>query len=149
MSPTLIRLRSDGRRNGDARVMPASYDVTGLSLPNAFHAVHRIPVDAEYVIRVFLGGLRPANSDPISLSLWVDDKQIATMVHDPERAATFADDRQDFGGQTTEFRVRLTAGDRVLIGRACSIRRRLRRRNGSRRCANGSKRRRRNWRRSR
>jgi mono/diheme cytochrome c family protein len=114
MSPTLIRLRSDGRRNGDARVMPASYDVTGLSLPNAFHAVHRIPVDAEYVIRVFLGGLRPANSDPISLSLWVDDKQIATMVHDPERAATFADDRQDFGGQTTEFRVRLTAGDRRL-----------------------------------
>jgi mono/diheme cytochrome c family protein len=114
MSPTLIRLRSDGRRNGDARVIPASYDVTGLSLSNAFHAVHRIPVDAEYVIRVFLGGLRPANSDPISLALWVDDKQIATLVHDPDRAATFADDRQDFGGQTTEFRVRLTAGDRRL-----------------------------------
>ena len=114
MSPTLVRLRSDGRRNGDARTVPASYDVTGLSLPNAFHAVHRIPVDAEYVIRVFLGGLRPANSEPISLALWVDDTQVATLVHDPDRAATFADDRQDFGGQTTEFRVRLAAGDRRL-----------------------------------
>ena len=25
------------------------YDVTGLSLPNAFHAMHRVPVDGEYV----------------------------------------------------------------------------------------------------
>src|SRR6266540_888902 len=31
LTPTLIRLRSDGRRNGDARVAPAQYDVTGLS----------------------------------------------------------------------------------------------------------------------
>jgi mono/diheme cytochrome c family protein len=114
MAPTLIRLRSEGRRNGDARSVPESYDVTGLSLPNAFHAVHRIPVDADYVIRVFLGGLRPANSDPISLVLWVDDVQIATVTHDPDRAATFADDRQDFGGQTTELRVKLRAGDRRI-----------------------------------
>ena len=114
MAPTLIRLRSEGRRNGDARSFPESYDLTGLSLPNAFHAVHRIPVDADYVIRVFLGGVRPANSEPISLTLWVDDKETAALVHDPERSATFADDRQDFGGQTTEFRVRLAAGDRRL-----------------------------------
>ena len=114
LAPTLVRLRSDGRRAGDARAFPASYDLTGVSLPNAFHAVHRIPVDAEYVIRVFLGGVRPANSEPISLTLWVDDVQTATLVHDPARAATFADDRQDFGGQTTEFRIRLAAGDRRL-----------------------------------
>jgi hypothetical protein len=114
MAPTLIRLRSEGRRNGDARSVPASYDLTGLSLPNAFHAVHRIPVDADYVVRVFLGGIRPKNSEPISLALWIDDKQVATLVHDPESSATFADDRQDFGGQTTEFRLRLPAGDRRL-----------------------------------
>ena len=41
MTPTLIRLRSEGRRNGDARTFPTTYDTTGLSLPNAFHAVHR------------------------------------------------------------------------------------------------------------
>jgi hypothetical protein len=114
LAPTLVRLRSDGRRNGDARTFPASYDLTGLSLPNAFHAVHRVPVEGDYVIRVFLGGVRPAHSEPITLALWVDEQQVATLVHDPERSATFADDRQDFGGQTTEFRVRLTAGDRRL-----------------------------------
>ena len=114
MSPTLVRLRSEGRRNGDARSVPARYDLTGLSLPNAFHALHNIPVEGDYVIRVFLGGVRPANSDPISLALWVDDVQTATLVHDPQKSATFADDRQDFGGQTTEFRVRLPAGERRL-----------------------------------
>ena len=48
-APTLTRLRSDGRRNGEARVFPAEYDVSGLSLPNAFHAVYRSPADAEYL----------------------------------------------------------------------------------------------------
>jgi len=38
-APTLTRLRSDGRRAGDAKKFPAQYDLTGLSLPNAFHAV--------------------------------------------------------------------------------------------------------------
>jgi mono/diheme cytochrome c family protein len=114
LSPTLTRLRSDGRRAGDARTFPPQYDVTGLSLPNAFHAVHRVPVDAEYLVRVSLGGLRPANSDPITLTLWVDERPVASTAHNPERAATFADDRQDFGGQTMEFRLRLPAGDHTL-----------------------------------
>jgi mono/diheme cytochrome c family protein len=109
--PTLTRLRSDGRRNGDARAFPAHYDVTGLSLPNAFHAVHRVPVDGEYVIKVFLGGQRPANSNPITLTLWIDDREARTLVHDQEKYGRFDLDRQDFGGQTTEFRVPLTAGE--------------------------------------
>ena len=29
---------------------PGDYDVTGLSLPNAFHAIHRVPVEGEYVV---------------------------------------------------------------------------------------------------
>jgi len=111
LNPTLTRLRSDGRRNGDARTFPAQYDVTGLSMPNAFHAVHRVPVEGEYVVKVFLGGLRPANSDAISLSLWIDDREVRTMVHDQEKYGRFALDRQDFGGQTAEFRVGLSAGD--------------------------------------
>src|SRR4029450_10292721 len=67
LKPTLTRLRSDGRKNGDARVFPLQYDISGLSLSNAFHAVHRIPVEGEYLVRVFLGGQRPANSAPIRL----------------------------------------------------------------------------------
>jgi uncharacterized protein DUF1592/uncharacterized protein DUF1588/uncharacterized protein DUF1587/uncharacterized protein DUF1585/uncharacterized protein DUF1595 len=111
LKPTLTRLRSDGRKNGDARVFPLDYDVTGISLPNAFHAVHRIPVEGEYLIKVFLGGQRPANSDPISVSLWIDDRETLTVVHDQEKYGRFDLDRQDFGGQTTEFRIRLTAGE--------------------------------------
>ena len=111
LKPTLTRLRSEGRRNGDAKTFPARYDETGLSLPNAFHGVHRIPVEGEYLVKVFLGGQRPANSDPVTVSLWVDDKETTSVVHDQEKYGRFDLDRQDFGGQTTEFRVRLTAGE--------------------------------------
>jgi len=114
LEPTLIRLRSEGRRVVEQRSVPASYDITGLSLPNAFHAIHRIPVDGEYVVRVVLGGLRPKTSMPVTIALWVDDKEVQTRTHDQENAASFEIDRQDFGGQAVEFRVRLTAGDRWL-----------------------------------
>ena len=111
---TLTRLRSEGRRVRESRLVPAEYDVTGLSLPNAFHAVHRVPVDGEYVIRVILGGTRPKASEPVTVSLWIDQQELRSVPHDPDRSATFGVDRQDFGGQTAEFRVRLSAGDRWL-----------------------------------
>jgi mono/diheme cytochrome c family protein len=114
LAPTLTHLRSDGRRAGDAHTFPQTYDLTGLSLPNAFHAVYRVPVEGEYALRVVLGGQRPAGSEPITVSVWIDEHEIGSRVHDPERAATFSDDRQDFGGQTTEFRLKLTAGDHRL-----------------------------------
>jgi mono/diheme cytochrome c family protein len=114
MAPTLIKLRSEGRRVQEARTVPASYDVTGLSLPNAFHSMHRVPVDGEYVIKVTLGGLRPKASMPVPITLWIDQKELQTTTHDQERAASFEIDRQDFGGQSVQFRVRLTAGDRWI-----------------------------------
>ena len=114
MTPTLIRLRSDGRRNGDARTFPAQYDRTGLSLPNAFHAMHRLPVEADYVIRVGLGGSRPLGSDPITLTLWVDNRQVDSLVYDAEKAASFDQDRQDFNANTRQFRVRLPAGEHQI-----------------------------------
>ena len=114
MTPTLIKLRSEGRRVEEARTVPATYDVTGLSLPNAFHSMHRVPVDGEYVIKVILGGLRPKASMPVPITLWVDQKEVQATTHDQERAASFEIDRQDFGGQSVQFRVRLTAGDRWI-----------------------------------
>jgi hypothetical protein len=114
LKPTLARLRSEGRRVKEARAFPAAYDTTGLSLPNAFHAIHRVPVDGDYVLRVTLGGLRPKGSDAISVVLWVDEREMQTVTHDQEGAASFNDDRQDFGGQAVQFRVRLAAGDRWL-----------------------------------
>jgi mono/diheme cytochrome c family protein len=114
MKPTITRLRSDGRRIVEARTVPATYDATGLSLPNAFHVVHRIPVDGEYLLRVVLGGVRPAASEPLTIAIWVDERQVKTVTYDPEGTASFADDRQDLAGQTLEVRVNLEAGDRWL-----------------------------------
>ena len=114
LEPTLTRLRSDGRRNGDAKTFPDGYDLTGLSLSNAFHATYRTPVDGEYAIKFVLGGVRPAGSAPITIALWVDDKQVDSTTFDLEGSARFDLDRQDFGGQAREFRVKLTAGDRRI-----------------------------------
>jgi hypothetical protein len=114
LKPTLTRLRSEARQVIEARTFPERYDETGLSLPNAFHGVHRIPVEGEYMIRVFLGGTRPANSEPVSVSLWIDDQEVQSALHDPEKFGRFEIDRQDFGGQTLEFKVRLAAGDRRI-----------------------------------
>ena len=74
--------------------------------------MHRVPVEGEYVIKVFLGGVAAGQfgSDRRS-SLWVDDREVATIVHDQEKYGRFDLDRQDFGGQTAEFRVPLTAGE--------------------------------------
>ena len=114
LDPTLVRLRSEGRRAGDAREAPATYDVSGVSLPNAFHAIYRVPVDGEYAVRVVLGGARPANSAPIAVALWIDDQPQQTRPFDLEGAARFDLDRQDFGGQAIEFRVSLQTGDRHI-----------------------------------
>jgi mono/diheme cytochrome c family protein len=47
LEPTLVKLRSEGRRVTETTTVPPSYDVTGLSMPNAFHAMHRVPIDGE------------------------------------------------------------------------------------------------------
>jgi mono/diheme cytochrome c family protein len=111
MPPTLARLRSEGRKVIETVTVPVAYDVTGLSMPNAFHSMHRIPVEGEYVVKVVLGGLRPKASQPVTIALWVDQKQVMTATHDQEGAASFSDDRQDFGGQSVQMKLRLSAGD--------------------------------------
>ena len=80
LKPTLARLRSDGRKVHEVQAVPDIYDVTGLSMPNAFHAIHRVPVDGDYVIRVALGGVRPAGSSPVTVALWIDERQVATVA---------------------------------------------------------------------
>ena len=87
------------------------YDTTGLSLPNAFHVEYRIAVEADYIINAVAGGTRPAGSEPIELTLWVDGTPRETQSLDPDKAASFEDDQQDFLGKGREFRVHLTAGD--------------------------------------
>ena len=114
LTPTVTRLRSEGRRVRESRIVPTEYDRTGLTLPNAFHAIHRVAVDGEYAVRVVLAGTRPKSSKPITLALWIDQREAGSIVHDPEQSASFGVDRQDFGGQMVEFRATLRAGDRWL-----------------------------------
>jgi cytochrome c553 len=112
--PTVTRLRSDGRKIVDTRTVPASYDVTGLSMPNAFHVVHRVPVDGEYAMHIVIGGVRPAASEALTIGIWVDQQKIKQVVYDPQGVATFADDRQDLAGQAIDIRLNLKAGDRWI-----------------------------------
>src|SRR5262249_9386118 len=111
LKPSLTRLRPPLGKISSSTKPLFDYDHTGLSLPNAIHATYRFPVDAEYNIRIFLGGVRPAGSEPLQLALWIDGRQIKTASFNPDGIASFSDDRQDFGGMNQDFRTRVTAGD--------------------------------------
>ncbi len=116
MKPTLVSLRS-GQRNQKPQMTPLTdYDLTGLSMPNAFHTTHRFPVAGEYVLRVNLSGDRPPGSEALQLALWIDGTQNQQITVDPATIASFATaaDPQQLWGVKTEFRVTLTAGDHWL-----------------------------------
>jgi hypothetical protein len=116
LKPSLARLQSSGRRIAEKTAVPAAYDITGFSLPNAFHATHRVPVTGEYDLRVYGAGVRPLGSEPVEIVLYVDGRQIGSQVLDPVGGASFESDRQDLGGKMREFRVRLTAGEHWFAG---------------------------------
>jgi len=112
LKPRVERLRPPtGRIKSTTKPLHTDYDLTGLSLPNSLHVAHRFPVEAEYTFKVFLGGVRPAGSEPLPLALWIDGKQVQTFDFDPDGIASFSVDRQDFGSMTHDFRARIPAGD--------------------------------------
>jgi Protein of unknown function (DUF1592)/Protein of unknown function (DUF1588)/Protein of unknown function (DUF1587)/Protein of unknown function (DUF1585)/Protein of unknown function (DUF1595) len=111
LKPTMARRRPSGQRIIPSAAPLLSYDLTGLSLPNSIHLTHRFPVDGEYNFRVFLGGTRPAGSEALQLSLWIDGQQASVINFDPDRVASFAADRQEFGGMAQDFRTKVAAGD--------------------------------------
>src|SRR5258708_38613677 len=80
------------------------YDVTGLSMPQSLHWMHRFPVDAEYLIRVVPEGRRPAASDPIEMGVWLDGKLVKTLVVDD---APLEGNTLDLFGMGREFRIRV------------------------------------------
>src|SRR5262249_33289008 len=114
LKPTLVRLQSPGRKINPSKKPLFEYDLTGLSLPNALHVTHRFPVDGEYVFRVFLGGNRPAASEPLSIALWVDGEQADTLQFDPDKLASFDIDRQELGGKVAELKAKIGAGERWI-----------------------------------
>ena len=90
MQPTLVSLRS-GQRNQKPQMTPLTdYDLTGLSMANAFHTTYRFPVAGEYVLRINLGGDRPPGSEALQLALWIDGVQNHQLTVDPATIASFA-----------------------------------------------------------
>lgn len=113
IKPTLMRLRS-GERTQTPELTPLTdYDQSGLSLPNAVHTTYRFPVDGEYVMRVNLGGDRPAGSEAFQLALWIDGEQKQTIRVDPASLASFArpGEPQQLWGIRPEFRITIKEGE--------------------------------------
>jgi mono/diheme cytochrome c family protein len=111
LTPTLARLERSGRRIVPSPIVPASYDTSGLTLPNSLHGSQRFPVDAVYLFRLHLDGLRPLGSEALHLALWIDGKRVQAFDFDPTGSAAFNLDRQDFSARTVECRLGVTAGD--------------------------------------
>ena len=113
-APTIVRLRAPTGVVAPMRTVPAAYDRTGLSLPNAVHAAQRVAVPGTYLVRAYLGGRRPLGSMPVRVVLYVDGVIVAEQELDPATQAAFEDDEQQFDGKTLEFRVPLAAGERWI-----------------------------------
>jgi mono/diheme cytochrome c family protein len=87
------------------------YDLTGLSLPNSIHGMHRFPADGQYEVHLVLGGVRPRGSAPVRVAFWIDGKQAHVLTVDPNATASFSDMEQNFSGQGGSFKVHVPAGD--------------------------------------
>ncbi len=116
MKPTLVRRQPRTRTVQPIQEPPATYDVTGLSLPNAVHTIYRFPADGEYAFRLVTGGNRPAAAAPIELALWIDGHQVQSGTLDPDASASFFTHKQDLGGKFVDVRVRVTAGEHWVAG---------------------------------
>jgi mono/diheme cytochrome c family protein len=111
IKPTLVECRAKSRVIKPSSIVPDAYDETGLALPNAVHAVKRLPATGTYHVRVYTGGSRPGGSDPIRIALWIDGTRVAEETLDPTAQAGFFHDKQDFSGKVREFTVRIAGGE--------------------------------------
>ncbi len=108
--PTLVRLGYNHHLAPQGHV-PAHYDVTGLSLPQALHVHHRFPVAGEYLFRVSLGGTRPAGSKPIQVALWLDGRPVKHFSLDAKENPLHPYKDKDFFGGKQECRLVVPTGE--------------------------------------
>jgi mono/diheme cytochrome c family protein len=121
MKPFQVEHRGSGSKITPSMTPLSEYDTLGLSLPNALHATHRFPVEAEYTFRVYLNGQRPAGSDAVKFALWIDGKQAQVLELDPEGRASFNENRQDFDSFTLDFRAKVTAGEHWIAASVLNL----------------------------
>jgi len=116
VKPSLVKLPMLNARVVESPAFPDSYDLSGLTLPNAAHASYRVPIAAEYVVRLITSGRRPQGSMPMRFALWLDGERAGEQELDPSLGAGFEPGEQELSGRRVEFRVRLTAGDHWIAG---------------------------------
>ncbi len=116
IKPSLAKLPMLNGRVQESKDIPASYDESGLTTPNAAHATYRVPVEGEYVVRLITSGRRPQGSMPMTFALWVDGARVGEQPLDPSLGAGFEPGEQELSGRRVEFRVRLKAGEHWIAG---------------------------------
>ncbi len=107
LKPTVVRHQPTTREFPKEKLAKTSYDLTGLSMPNALHVTHDFPVTADYTIRTAIEGRRPNGSEPVQVGVWLDGKQVQTLTIDG-KSDGFGIDL--FGAQS-EFRLHVPAGE--------------------------------------
>ncbi|MEO5819735.1 MAG: DUF1592 domain-containing protein [Vicinamibacteraceae bacterium] len=116
IKPSLTKLPMLNGRVQESKDIAASYDESGLTMANAAHATYRVPVDADYVVRLITSGRRPQGSMPMTFALWVDGTRVADQVLDPSLGAGFEPGEQELSGRRVEFRLKLKAGEHWIAG---------------------------------
>ena len=112
MQVSLEKLRGGPGKIVHTKTAPAEYDETGLTLPNAVHAMYRFPVEGDYTIRMYPGGSRPGGSDGIQLALWLDGTRMCVVDLDiGDNAPGSTPGEQDLTGRPKECTVHVTAGE--------------------------------------
>jgi hypothetical protein len=113
--PTVVRHQPPYRAGSDGgdnsrflSILPytvTDYDLTGLSLPAALHTLHRFPAEGIYEFRIDPEGNRPKPSDPFSVAVWIDEKQIGTVTFEA------SDNPTSMEGVDQLVRLRAPAGE--------------------------------------
>ena len=117
VKPVTARYQPSGRRRpGDPDglfltnhpyLSLTNYDETGLSMPNAFHVMHRFAITGDYIIRATPdNGSRPPGSEPLQMAAFIDGTSVGVVSIEGA-----------LEGRTQEFPVHVTAGDHwVAVG---------------------------------
>ena len=117
MKPVTARYQPSGRRRpGDPDglfltnhpyLSLTNYDETGLSMPNAFHVMHRFAITGDYVVRATPdNGARPPGSGPLEMAVFLDGVSVGLVSIEGA-----------LEGRTQEFALHVTAGDHwVAVG---------------------------------
>ena len=116
LKPSLVKLPMLNGRVQESKDIPATYDESGLTMANAAHATYRVPVDAEYVVRLITSGRRPQGSMPMRFALWLDGTMVSEQELDPSLGAGFEPGEQELSGRRVEFRLKLKAGEHWIAG---------------------------------